>query len=375
LKLSVIILNYNVRYFLELCLQSVEAALVDIDSEIIVVDNASEDGSCNMVKTVFPNVKLIENKTNVGFSKGNNIGVAQAKGEYLCILNPDTVVPEDVFLKLLTFAETKKNLGIVGCRLVNGKGEFLPESKRKIPYIKAAFKKLLGYTDDYYANDIKEKDTHEVAILVGAFMLLKKEVYNQVKGFDEDYFMYGEDIDISYKILKHGFKNYYFGKTTILHFKGESTLRDKNYAQRFYGAMQIFYRKHFKRNILFDVFVRLGIKMVYLVRIQGVIKIKTVRKYVFISDKMNPSLQQALPKKVIVQPDMKAIEKESEVIFDAKVISFKKIIFHMEANNIKPTLTYKILPKNSKFVIGSDDAVSRGEIINIENIFVDNKTQ
>ena len=142
MKLSVIILNYNVQYFLELCLRSVEAAILNIDAEIIVVDNNSEDGSCQMVKAVFPKVKLIENKDNYGFSKGNNIGVSQAKGEYLCILNPDTVVAEDTFLKLLGFSENKEKLGIVGCKLINGRGDFLPESKRKIPYVKAAFKKL-----------------------------------------------------------------------------------------------------------------------------------------------------------------------------------------------------------------------------------------
>ena len=157
MKLSVIILNYNVKYFLELCLRSVETAISNIDAEIIVVDNNSEDGSCYMVKDLFPNVKLIENKENYGFSKGNNIGVSQAKGDYLCILNPDTVVAEDTFLKLLEFSENKIKLGIVGCKLINGRGEFLPESKRKIPYVNAAFKKLIGNTDDYYANNINEK--------------------------------------------------------------------------------------------------------------------------------------------------------------------------------------------------------------------------
>ena len=363
MKLSVIILNYNVQYFLELCLRSVEAAISNIDAEIIVVDNNSEDGSCEMVKALFPNVNLIENKANYGFSKGNNIGVLQAKGEYLCILNPDTVVAEDTFLKLLEFSENKVKLGIVGCKLINGRGEFLPESKRKIPYVKAAFKKLIGNTDDYYANNINEKEVNQVEVLVGAFMFLKKAVYNEIGGFDEDYFMYGEDIDISYKSLKQGYANFYFGETTVLHFKGESTLRDKYYARRFYGAMQIFYKKHFKKNVLFNLFVWLGIKLVYIFRKQHINKIKTVYKYVFISDTMNNKLEEVLTKDVILKTDIKNIEKESEVIFDANMLSFKEIISFIETNHLDTSVTFKILPKNSKFVIGSDDAVSRGEVI------------
>lgn len=363
MKLSVIILNYNVHYFLELCLRSVEAAIFNIDAEIIVVDNDSEDGSCDMVKKLFPNVNLIENKANYGFSKGNNIGVLQAKGEYLCILNPDTVVAEDTFSKLLKFAESKDKLGIVGCKLIDGKGDFLPESKRKIPYVNAAFKKLVGNSDDYYANDLKENEINKVEILVGAFMFLKRAVYKDIGGFDEDYFMYGEDIDISYKALKKGYHNFYYGETTILHFKGESTLRDKNYARRFYGAMQIFYKKHFKKNVFFDLFVWGGIKVVYLFRKQDIKKIKSVYKYVFVSDGSNEQLEKALVKEVVFKSDIKNIEKESEIIFDSNSLSFKKIISLMETNDLDKSITFKILPKNSKFVVGSDDAVSRGEVI------------
>lgn len=363
MKLSVVILNYNVQYFLELCLRSVEAAISDIDAEIIVVDNNSEDGSCQMVKSLFPEVKLIENKENYGFSKGNNIGVLEAKGEYLCILNPDTVVAEDTFAKLIEFSKNKEKLGIVGCKLINGIGDFLPESKRKIPYVKAAFKKLTGNTDDYYANNLKEEAVGKVDILVGAFMFLKKAVYNDINGFDEDYFMYGEDIDISYKSLKIGYNNYYFGETTVVHFKGESTLRDKNYARRFYGAMQIFYKKHFKKNMFLDLFVWGGIRFVYFFRKQHIKKIKTVYKYIFVSDVINERLENTLDKEVILQSDLKNIEKESEVIFDANVISFKNIIKFMETNHLDASVTFKILPKKSKFILGSDDTISRGEII------------
>lgn len=366
MKLSVVILNYNVKYFLELCLKSVQDAVAFIDSEIIVVDNESEDGSCDMVKKLFPEVKLIENKNNYGFSKGNNIGVAEAKGEYLCILNPDTVVAEDTFIKLLEFAESKQNLGIVGCKLIDGRGGFLPESKRKIPFVKASLKKILGNTNDYYANNIDKNAIGKVDILVGAFMFLKKETYNKIEGFDEDYFMYGEDIDISYKALKQGLENYYFGETTVLHYKGESTLRNKDYARRFYGAMQIFYKKHFKKNVFFDLFVWGGIKVVYWFRKQPIKKHKVVKEYVFLSDNKNKQLESVLNKALILKSNVKNIVKESEVIFDANALSYKNIINFMEAEHLDDSVTFKILPKNSKFVIGSDDAISRGEIINFD---------
>lgn len=368
MKLSVVILNYNVRYFLELCLRSVEGAIQDIDAEIIVVDNNSEDGSCEMVKSLFPKVKLIANTDNYGFSKGNNIGVLQARGEYLCILNPDTVVAEDTFSKLITFAAKTDNLGIVGCKLIDGRGDFLPESKRKIPYVNAAFKKFLGDSGDYYEKEVGANETAKVDVLVGAFMFLRKSVYSEIEGFDEDYFMYGEDIDISYKALKSGYSNYYFGETTIIHFKGESTLRDKNYAQRFYGAMQIFYKKHFKKNLFFDFFVWVGIKLVYSLRKQTIQKIKRVAQYVYVSNKMNVNLEAVLKTDMVLKQGLSDIvytEKETELIFDANTLTYKEIIEFMEINcpNMGKLVTYKIQPKTSNFMLGSDNSMSRGEVV------------
>ncbi|WP_445736788.1 glycosyltransferase family 2 protein [Mariniflexile sp.] len=366
MKLSVIILNYNVRYFLELCLKSVETAIATMDAEIIVVDNNSEDGSCNMVKELFPNVVLIENKDNLGFSKGNNIGVSLARGEYLCILNPDTVVAEDTFLQLLSFSERQENLGIVGCKLINGIGDFLPESKRNVPYVKTSFKKILGNSQGYYSNHLNRKDIGKVDILVGAFMFMKKALYETIGGFDEDYFMYGEDIDLSYKVLKAGYHNYYYGATTIIHFKGESTLKDKYYARRFYGAMQIFYKKHFKKNVCFNVFVWSGIRLAYLARKVPISKPKKVSDYVFISDKVNKNLEAALSTKLILQKDLNNLENNSEVILDNTVLSYKEIISMIENNKKDRLITFKILPKNSNFILGSDNAISRGEVVVFE---------
>ena len=197
-----------------------QASLQEIDGEIIVIDNNSQDDSCEMVAALFPEVQLIRNTSNVGFSKANNQAVEHAKGEYICILNPDTVVSEDTFTQLIAFADSKKNLGIVGCRLIDGTGNYLPESKRNVPIVKVAAQKMFGNGKNYYANHLEQTDIGKVDILVGAFMFVKRDVYASVGGFDEDYFMYGEDIDISYKLIKQGFDNYYFGSTTVIHYKG-----------------------------------------------------------------------------------------------------------------------------------------------------------
>ena len=341
-----------------------QEAIRQIDAEIIVVDNNSKDSSCDMVKAQFPNVTLIENKENLGFSKGNNIGVKHAKGEYLCILNPDTVVAEDTFIKILNFAQTKTNLGIVGCKLINGVGEYLPESKRNIPYVKAALLKLVGNSEAYYANHLEENQTGKVDVFVGAFMLIKRDVYIKMNGFDEDYFMYGEDIDLSYKVLKAGFNNYYYADTTIIHYKGESTLRDKNYAKRFYGAMQIFYKKHFRKNIVFDVLVWLGVKVVYALRVQPVLKEKHIERYVLLSDKMNTQMHAALTKNIVLETHLKNIKPNDEVVLDISFLGYKKAIAIIERlKNQTTAVTFKILPQQSNFILGSDNAISRGEVI------------
>ncbi|MFC0605236.1 glycosyltransferase family 2 protein [Winogradskyella pulchriflava] len=364
MKLSVIILNYNVRYFLELCLKSVEAAIKELDAEIIVVDNNSPDDSCEMVKSLFPNVKLIENKENFGFSKGNNIGVAEAKGEYLCILNPDTVVAEDTFFKLLKFADSKENLGIVGCQLIDGKGQFLPESKRNVPTTKIAFQKMVGYANNYYNLNIDKDGIGKTDVLVGAFMLLKQEVYNNVGGFDEDYFMYGEDIDLSFKILKAGYANYYFGEATIIHFKGESTLKDKVYAKRFYEAMEIFYKKHFKKNSLFSVLVKLSTKLASKKgRHIPEVKTNNISQTTVVSNDIPESLKTKLQQPVSITTELSGAFENTLLVLDAHYLSYKTIIDFMKSKTISKSNSFRILSKNSTFILGSDSSVGRGHVL------------
>jgi len=255
MKLSVIIVNYNVRYFLEQCLHSVVKASKNLAVEIFVVDNNSADNSVEMVRQKFPEVIIIANKENLGFSKANNQALRIAKGEYCLLLNPDTVVEEDTFKKVIAFMDTHPDAGGLGVYMIDGKGNFLPESKRGLPTPSVAFYKIFGLSalfpkskifGKYHLGYLDKDKIHEVEILSGAFMLLRKKVLDEIGLLDEDFFMYGEDIDLSYRIIKAGYKNYYYPETHIIHYKGESTKKSSiNYVFVFYNAMIIFAKKHF----------------------------------------------------------------------------------------------------------------------------------
>ena len=377
MQLSVIILNYNVRFFLEQCILSVQKALQGIDGEIIVIDNHSSDDSCAMMKKLFPSVTLIENKENLGFPKGNNIGVAQAKGEYVCILNPDTVVAEDTFAKILAFAKTKTNLGIVGCKLIDGTGAFLPESKRAVPTPWVAFTKIFGLYkifsnntlfNRYYAQHLTPNQTGKVDILVGAFMVLKRELYNEIGGFDENCFMYSDDIDLSYMALQRGKENYYFHETTVIHYKGESTVRDGTYMKRFQEAMNFFYKKHFSKSLLFDVFMKIGaFAFTLLKKKQQKNKEFLIDKYVVFTNK---DLKINTTQSVDYFTEFEFFKNDSklnyELVFDTTSFSNKAIIAFMEQNQSKNT-TFKNYIYASNFRIGSNSANDIGKIIFCEN--------
>lgn len=254
-KLSIVIVNYNVRFFLEQCLHSVEKAIKPGLAEVFVVDNNSLDGSCSMVEQKFPKVILIKNLENLGFSKANNQAIRMAKGEFVLLLNPDTVVEEDTFDKILSFMDKHKDAGALGVKMIDGKGHFLPESKRALPTPWVSFYKIFGLSSlfpksrkfgRYHLGFLDKDKIHEVDVLPGAFMLLRKSALDKSGLLDESFFMYGEDIDLSYRIKEAGYKVIYYPETTIIHYKGESTKKGSiNYVLVFYQAMIIFAQKHF----------------------------------------------------------------------------------------------------------------------------------
>ena len=252
-----VIVNYNVEFFLEQCLNSVQKALENINGQVFIVDNNSIDGSVEMVQRKFPAYSLLANKENVGFSKANNQAILQADAEYILLLNPDTVVEEETFSKVIGFMDSHPEAGGLGVRMVDGKGKFLPESKRGLPTPAVAFYKIFGLSKlfpkserfgQYHLGHLSEFETNKIDILSGAFMLMRSEALEKVGLLDEALFMYGEDIDLSYRILKGGYANYYFPETRIIHYKGESTKKSSvNYVFVFYRAMIIFAEKHFSQ--------------------------------------------------------------------------------------------------------------------------------
>ena len=241
MKLSVIIVSYNVEGFLTQCLVSVERAIAQAkalgsgDVEVFVVDNNSVDGTCKIVKDKFPWVKLIENKDNTGFSVANNQAIVLSKGEYVLLLNPDTVVSEDTFISCIEYSDKHPNLGGLGVPMYDGAGTYLPESKRGIPTPFASLSRMSGMyklapksekLNSYYAGHISKDENAEIEILSGAFMWMRASAIDKVGMLDETFFMYGEDIDLSWRIIKGGYENHYFAETQIIHYKGESTKKE-----------------------------------------------------------------------------------------------------------------------------------------------------
>lgn len=271
MDLSVIIVNYNVKYFLEQCLYSVEKAIAPFSAEVIVVDNASSDDSMMYLPPRFPAVKFIAAGVNGGFAKANNLALSGATGEYILFLNPDTLLPEDCLLKCIEFMKQHPDAGALGIHMVDGNGNYLPESKRGFPSPLTALFKLSGITSlfprsklfaRYYLGHLPENQSHEVDVLSGAFFMAPKMVLDKTGGFDERFFMYAEDIDLSYRIQRAGYKNYYFAGSSIVHFKGESTNHDSlRYTKLFYKAMSQFVQKHYSgsRSFMYIIMIQSGI--------------------------------------------------------------------------------------------------------------------
>lgn len=260
MKLSIVIVNYNVRTYLEQCLQSVAKALEGIEGEVFVVDNHSDDDSVETVKTQYQWVRLIENSENIGFARANNIAIRQSTGDYVLLLNPDTVVGEQTLREVLRFMEAHPKAGGAGVMMHNADGSLAPESRRALPTPWVSCLKMLGLTKRYYMSHLSWDNPGRIDVISGAFCFLRKKALDEIGLLDEDFFMYGEDIDLSYRLLKGGWENWYL-PYPIVHYKGKSTQKsDYRYVHIFYKAMLIFFRKHYSHlSIFYAVPVKMAI--------------------------------------------------------------------------------------------------------------------
>jgi len=374
LELSIIILTYEVPHYLNLCLSAVKDSILDLNAEVIIVNNAGDEETTNLVKTKYPDFVYIQNSTNLGFSAGNNVGVKQAKGNYICLLNPDTIVGKNTFKNLLGKAKELPDLGAIGPYLMNGTGHFLPESKRNTPTPKVALSKLLGNNQSYYPTQIKSKDFSEVEILVGAFMLMRKDRYWEVGGLDEAYFMYGEDIDLSYSFLKHNYQNYYLGSEKVIHFKGESTIKDEVYVNRFYNAMLIFYNKHFNQYKILSWLARVSMTFIKLAATLMVSKRAEKRPYqlnhlIYVDCEVDLKAAKVIEtSKHTKIHEMSVLEakffrdKQTLFVLDANQLTYQEII-NLILENHGEGIYFRIRPKSSKYLIGSDSSYMQGEVL------------
>ena len=260
MTLSIVIVNYNVKDLLYNCLKSIYNNSENIDLEIFVVDNDSKDYSMEMVEEHFPNVITIKNTNNVGFSTANNQAIKLCKNEFILLLNPDTIIKPNTLFESMRFMKNNQNCGALSVMMKNGIGDFLPESKRGFPSPMVSFFRLFkfhklfpksAFFNQYYLGHLDKYSRHEIDVLCGAFFLSRKKVFDTVGLLDETFFMYGEDIDLSFRIKKRGYSVFYLGDLEIIHFKGESTNKyNYSYINRFYGAMKIFSRKHYPKSAL-----------------------------------------------------------------------------------------------------------------------------
>ena len=269
MELSIIIVNYNVKEFLQNLLHSLQKSVSSITHEIIVVDNASDDGSAEFIREKFPQINLIVSQTNLGFSKANNIALKVSKGKFIFLINPDTIVSEDTITKMIEFLNEHPDAGLAGCKILNPDGSLQLACRRSFPGPWTSFCKVTGLSAlfpksrlfaRYNLTYLDENSTYEVDAISGSFMMMKREVYEKIGGFDEQFFMYGEDLDLCYRIQKNGYKVYYFPGTQIIHYKGESTKRSGlDETKYFYDAMNLFVKKHFSSFYLVEIILHSAI--------------------------------------------------------------------------------------------------------------------
>lgn len=384
MKLSIIIVNYNVCYFLEQCLCSVRIAISTMADreavEVFVVDNNSSDNSLKYLSPRFPEVRFLENQKNLGFSRANNQAIALARGEYILFLNPDTILPEDCVTACLRFMDEKPEAGALGIRMIDGTGHYLPESKRGFPSPWISFCKMFGLTSafpssrllaGYYMGHLDQKTNNEADILSGAYMMVKKKVLDKTGGFDERFFMYAEDIDLSYRIQKAGFRNYYFAGCTIVHFKGESTRKDSFYVKQFYKAMVQFVRKHYSggASIIYARFLELGIwlraSVSFLISGNQKSKIKSQKieasSVFFQGDDLSIAEAKAITAIYNEKQFTVSNEEANEIIYCQGVnMPLKTIIALMQTES----KSKKIHLKGTSSIVGSSSSKSQGDALN-----------
>lgn len=337
MKLSVVIVNYNVKYYLEQCIDSLSKAIEGIDTEVFVVDNCSTDGSVDYLQAKFPWVIFHENRENVGFSRANNQAIERATGEYILLLNPDTVVGEETLENACRFMDENPLTGALGVKMLDGFGDFLPESKRGFPSPWNSFVKMTGLArlfpqskifGGYYLSYLSENEDNKVDVLAGAFMLLRRTAIEKTGGLDNSFFMYGEDIDLSYRIRQAGFDVCYLPEP-IIHYKGECTKKDLRYVKLFYEAMIIFFDKHYRRsNRVFRYGIKLAILAFgFLSVLQKVFKIRRFAKR----------------------------KKSKTTTFSLKEMTYGQIIMAMDENKEKDTL-FRILNPERGICVDAEES-------------------
>lgn len=352
-RVTTVIVNYRLKYFLEQTLLSVREAYTKIPGHTIVIDNNSGDDSIDFLKERFPDVTFICNTENAGFAKANNQGFALADTDYILVLNPDTIIGENTLKDTVEFMDNHNDCAAIGVKMIDGNGNFLPESKRSFPSIWNSFCKLFGLSAifpksrifaRYHVRYLPENEIHKVEVLAGAFMLLRTSVVKETGGFDEDFFMYGEDMDLSYRMASDGRSNYYI-PTPIIHYKGECTKTESmNYVKIFYEAMHIFYRKHYPRRSFFSkifissaIFMRMCIGAITSVIIKP-IKLKLKRSHkaakTFIISNDSQAIidilkQEGFCDNVVTLSDINLINNSTElvnVILDDRQMNYASII-------------------------------------------------
>lgn len=377
MELSVIIVNFRVKLFLEQCLFSLENALQYISAEIIVVDNSPEEHAKSYLQHRFPRLTFIECADNPGFAKACNRGLAAATGNTILFLNPDTLLPGDIFEKTLPILNNDPKIGSLGVRMLDGAGKFLPESKRGFPTIGVSFCKLTGlhrlfprskYFARYYLGHLDPNQAAPVDILSGAFMLIKKAVLDKTGGFDERFFMYAEDIDLSYRITTLGYQNYYYPDTPILHFKGESSTRNREYYTRFYTAMQQFVQKYSGKNLhsrLLSLGIALWERMAFLSASPKTTAASTAPLNIqYTGDPLSRLHAAEILNQAGIDIQRNAGATATEVCCEGPAYSFKDIISYMEHH---PGRNYLIHAAGSASVVGSPHSSLQGWAIGGEN--------